>query len=163
MKIKNKIIAAILALVMLVCAIPLSVFATDTDTEDGIVLESVSIAIGEDIAINYYLNIGDEDVNALFATFTYGEKTKTVALRDEEKSGNVVKLSIGLNTLEMAEDVVLTLAYSDGEAVSFTTATQDTPVTEYTYSVKQYVESILARKTSSDELRAAVRSLLAYG
>ena len=164
MKTKTKIIAFVISLVMLVGMIPFAVFAEESEAsaQSKIVLDGVNITLGEEIAINYYLTLGEDEINSLTANFAYGEKNKTVRLADAEKTENGVKLTVGLNVLEMAETVTLTFVDAEGAQVEFNTASSETAISAYTYSVKQYVESILARKSSSDELKAAAKSLLTY-
>lgn len=167
MKIKTKIIAFVISLLMLVGMIPFAVFAEESEAsaQSKIVLDGVNITLGEEIAINYYLTLGElgeDEINSLTANFAYGEKNKTVRLADAEKTENGVKLTVGLNVLEMAETVTLTFVDAEGAQVEFNTASSETAISAYTYSVKQYVESILARKSSSDELKAAAKSLLTY-
>ena len=164
MKIKTKIIAFVISLLMLVGMIPFAVFAEESEAsaQSKIVLDGVNITLGEEIAINYYLTLGEDEINSLTANFAYGEKNKTVRLADAEKTENGVKLTVGLNVLEMAETVTLTFVDAEGAQVEFNTTSSETAISAYTYSVKQYVESILARKSSSDELKAAAKSLLTY-
>ena len=147
-------IAMLLCFVMLVGMIPFAVFAEESEAsaQSKIVLDGVNITLGEEIAINYYLTLGElgeDEINSLTANFAYGEKNKTVRLADAEKSENGVKLTVGLNVLEMAETVTLTFVGAEGAQVEFNTASSETAISAYTYSVKQYVESILARKSSS--------------
>ena len=166
MKIKTKIIALAISVVMIVCALPVSLFATqaagNSDGEKEIVLEGVNVTLGAEIAINYYLSVNEEQTEELTATFTYGEKTETVALSEAEKTANGVKLSLGLNVLEIALDVTLTLSDSEGNPVQFATAKSADKISEYTYSMKQYAINMASSKTVSTQAKAAAKSILIY-
>ena len=130
----NRILSALLVLVMVLSMLPATVFATsETD-----VLEGWNLALGENIGVNFHLNSADYTVtitvNGVEVNPTISDKVVTVNVAAAQMTD-----TIGL-TVKSGEETVHT-----GE-----------------YSVRQYAETILNGEYDA-EVKEMVKEMLNYG
>ena len=131
----NRILSALIALVMVLSMLPATVFA---DNETANVLEGWNISLGDNIAVNFHLNSADYTVNT---TVNGVEVTPVI-------SDKVVTVSVA--AAQMNDTIVLTV--KNGEETVHTGE----------YSVRKYAETILTGDYA-DYVKAMVKELLNYG
>ena len=130
----NRILSALIALVMVLSMLPATVFATgETD-----VLEGWSIALGDNIGVKFYLNSADYTVAA---TVNGAEVTPVI-------SENVVTVNVA--AAQMNDTIVLTV--KNGDEIVHTDE----------YSVREYAENILTGEYA-DYVKDMVKEMLNYG
>ncbi|MBQ7132197.1 MAG: hypothetical protein IJO29_06460 [Oscillospiraceae bacterium] len=118
---------------------------TSASIEDGV------------IGLNFFMSFGEEvlaDEGAmLYITFADGT-TEAWTISDGEETENGYKYPVYVDAKEMADDVTIQVAMSDG-----------TVGKEYTQSVKAYANEILSAEagTYTDETIALVKAMLVYG
>ena len=131
----NRILSALIALVMVLSMLPAAVFATG---ETANVLEGWSITLGDNIGVKFHLNSADYTVTT---TVNGAEVTPTI-------SGNVVTVNVA--AAQMNDTIVLTV--KSGEEVVHTGE----------YSVRQYAETILSGEYDG-YVKDMVKEMLNYG
>jgi len=130
----NRILSALIALVMVLSMLPATVFATgETD-----VLEGWSITLGDNIGVKFYLNSADYTVAA---TVNGAEVTPAI-------SDNVVIVNVA--AAQMNDTIVLTV--KNGDEIVHTDE----------YSVREYAETILTGEYA-DYVKDMVKEMLNYG
>ena len=130
----NRILSALLVLVMVLSMLPATVFATgETDA-----LEGWSITLGDNIGVNFYLSSADYTVTA---TVNGAAVTPTI-------SGKVATVNVA--AAQMTDTIGLTV--KSGEETVHTGE----------YSVRQYAETILTGEYDS-EVKEMVKEMLNYG
>ena len=128
-----------------------------TSAEEKPSLSFYSISLNGDVAINYYMTLpaavaADETAYMLF-TMADGEQIQVPVTEEQKVTVNgdtYYKFTASVAAKEMTDDVKAQFIYAGGE----------TEV--YTYSVKQYADTILAGEYQ-DELKALVSAMLQYG
>ncbi len=130
--------------------------STEGEPVQGVVkCDGISLTLSSDIHINFYMQLTDEALANGKMVFTIGNrKVEGVTAQLNESNGRYY-FACPLNALEMAETVTATFTYGS------TTYTQ-------TYSVKQYIETILNGKDKqgnaySDEMKLLARKIANYG
>ena len=130
----NRILSALIALVMVLSMLPATVFATgETD-----VLEGWSITLGDNIGVKFHLNSADYTVAA---TVNGAEVTPVI-------SENVVTVNVA--AAQMNDTIVLTV--KNGDEIVHTDE----------YSVREYAETILTGEYA-DYVKDMVKEMLNYG
>ncbi len=130
----NRILSALIALVMVLSMLPATVFATgETD-----VLEGWSITLGDNIGVKFYLSSADYTVTA---TVNGAEVTPTI-------SGETVTVNVA--AAQMTDIIGLTV--KNGEETVHTGE----------YSVRQYAETILTGEYD-EYVKDMVKEMLNYG
>ncbi len=131
----NRILSALIVLVMVLSMLPATVFATG-ETEN--VLEGWNISLGENIGVKFYLNSADYTVTT---TVNGAEVTPVI-------SGKVVTVNVA--AAQMNDPIVLTVKNGD-----------ETVHTDE-YSVREYAETILGGEYD-DYVKDMVKEMLNYG
>lgn len=118
---------------------------TSASIEDGVIGLNFFMSFGEDV-------LADEGA-MLYITFADGT-TEAWTISDGEETENGYKYPVYVDAKEMADDVTIQVAMSDG-----------TVGKEYTQSVKAYANEILSAEagTYTDETIALVKAMLVYG
>ena len=130
--------------------------STEGELVQGVVkCDGISLTLGSDISINFYMQLTDEALANGKMVFTIGNRTVEGVSAQLNESNKRYYFACPLNALEMAETVTATFTYGS------TTYTQ-------TYSVKQYIETILNGKDKqgndySDEMKLLARKIANYG
>lgn len=130
----NRILSALLVLVMVLSMLPATVFA-ESETD---VLEDWGVTLGENIGVYFQLNSADYAVTA-----TLGGTDVTPVI-----SGNVATVNVA--AAQMNDPIVLTV--KNGEETVHTGE----------YSVRQYAETILSGNADA-EVKELVQEMLNYG
>ena len=131
----NRILSALLVLVMILSILPAAVFA---DNETANVLEGWSITLGDNIGVKFHLNSADYTVTT---TVNGAEVTPVI-------SENVVTVNVA--AAQMNDTIVLTV--KNGEEIAHTGE----------YSVRKYAETILTGDYA-DYVKEMVKEMLNYG
>ncbi len=139
------------------CGYKKYVYNTAGDNEGeivtGISYTGISLTLGSDIAINFYMNLTEEARQNGTMTFDIGGRIVTgIKVRKNE---NGYYFSTPLTALEMAETVKATFTYNGVDYVQ-------------EYSVEQYIEAIINGKDKdgndySDEMKLLARKIANYG
>ena len=126
-------------------------------------IDSYSVALADTIHMNFYTKLGAFAGEAgAYALITAGGKEQKIALNTLEAENGLYKITAKLSSIQMSENVSLKLFDADGNQVEIRKG--NTFSSEYTYSVRQYAEYILANKASySAEAIALVKAMLLYG
>jgi len=136
----NRILGALLVLVMIITMLPATVFATsETDVFVG-----WSLTLGEDIGVNFYLSQTAADYT-VDITVAENEAAYTTATKD----GYYV-VSVNVAAAQMTD--LITLTVTNGEQVMHTGE----------YSVRQYAEIILTGEYD-DEVKQMAKQMLNLG
>ena len=139
-KLANRILGALLVLVMIITMLPATVFATsETDVFAG-----WSLTLGEDIGVNFYLSQTAADYT-VDITVAGNEAAYTTATKD----GYYV-VSVNVAAAQMTD--LITLTVTNGEQVMHTGE----------YSVRQYAEIILTG-AYDDEVKQMAKQMLNLG
>ena len=111
-------------------------------------IDSASVTLGEDVALNYYVTMAD-GLNNVTMNFTMNGEVydRTLAQQTDGR----YKVSLELPPQYMANEITVELIYNN--------AVIETMV----YSVKQYAEDMLGKADSSDELKQLLTDMLYYG
>ena len=131
----NRILSALIALVMVLSMLPATVFAT---SETDSVLEGWNISLGDNIGVKFHLNSADYTVAA---TVNGAEVTPVI-------SENVVTVNVA--AAQMNDTIVLTV--KNGDEIVHTDE----------YSVREYAETILTGEYA-DYVKDMVKEMLNYG
>ena len=132
----NRILSALLVLVMVITMLPATVFATsETDVFAG-----WSLTLGEDIGVNFYLSQTAADYT-VDITVAGNEAAYTTATKD----GYYV-VSVNVAAAQMTD--LITLTVTNGEQVMHTGE----------YSVRQYAEIILTGEYD-DEVKQMAKQM----
>lgn len=164
---KQRILALILALVMVVCALPLSIFANgestpEAQTEEALTLTGVSVSLGGKIGLNFYVEADSATIEGATAKISVDGNVTEVKLAEAEKTETGVKLSALLSSIELSETVTLSFVDEGGNTLTFATAASGV-VTEYSTSVAEYAKRIVEDEKSDAKAKAAVKALMAFG
>lgn len=159
---KKRVVSIVLALVMIASMIPLSAisaFAGYDRSDDegeiitGIFYTGISLTLGSDISINFYMELTEEAKNNGTMTFDIGGRTVTVGKTDAKYNAKEQKYyySTPLTALEMAETVKATFSYNGLDYVQ-------------EYSVKEYICEIAENPVKYGEKAVAlVKKIANYG
>ena len=138
----NRILSALLVLVMVLSMLPASVFATG---EAGSPFKGWSLTLGENIGVNFYL--------AKDAAYTANVKVGGVQANYEQtETDDSYVITVKVAAAQMTDTIALTV--KNGETVVHTDD----------YSVREYAEIILAENSGYDvEVKDMVLQMLNYG
>lgn len=164
---KQRILALILALVMVVCALPLSIFANgestpEAQTEEALTLTGVSVSLGGKIGLNFYVEASDDVLETATAKISFDGKVTEKKLSEAEKTENGIRFSALLSSIELSETVTLSFVDEGGNTLTFATAANGA-VTEYSTSVAEYAKTIVENESYDAKAKAAVKALMAFG
>lgn len=115
-----------------------------------------SLTLADEIGVNFFMNIPEyartEGAYMEFSISGRGGKTTKVKLSDitAETDGRY-KFTCPVNALQMAETITATYHYGEKETV------------ENTYSVKQYVETVVKSDSENESVKNLVKALADYG
>lgn len=115
---------------------------------------SHNLNLGDDISVNFYLDLADYVVSDGTATvnFDFNGKLTSVPVSEAEKSGNAYKFTLPVAAAEMT-DIITGQLYIGKEPVGDT----------FTYSVRQYAEYILNNAEEYQNTVPLVKAMLNYG
>lgn len=159
---KKRVVSIVLAVMMIVAMIPLSAisaFAGYDRSDDegeiitGIFYTGISLTLGSDISINFYMELTEEAKNNGTMTFDIGGRTVTAGETDAKYNAKEQKYyySTPLTALEMAETVKATFSYNGIDYVQ-------------EYSVKEYICEIAENPVKYGEKAVAlVKKIANYG
>jgi hypothetical protein len=111
-------------------------------------IDKASVTLGEQVILNYYVNLTQEEAANATIVFSVNEQTLDVT---GEQIGNRVKFSFFLPPQYMADNIDAKL-YIDGNEID-----------SMSYSIKAYAQTLLNAEDSSDELKRVVSDMLHYG
>ena len=115
--------------------------------EPEVTVSGYQASVADDVTLNYVLNIPEAledkaDNGKLMATITYADgTTKEIAVQAEDE----YFVPVSVAPKEIANEISVTIG--DGT---------------FTYSVKEYLESVLNSETATDSEKAVAKSLLNY-
>ncbi len=115
--------------------------------EPEVTVSGYQASVADDVTLNYVLNIPDAledkaDNGKLMATITYADgTTKEIAVQVEDE----YFVPVSVAPKEIANEISVTIG--DGT---------------FTYSVKEYLESVVNSETATDNEKAVAKSLLNY-
>jgi uncharacterized repeat protein (TIGR02543 family) len=116
------------------------------------VVDAWNITLGDDIGLNFAVNVAPELVNDSAVEITVEGITKTVNLTDAAKNEKGQYLiSVNLAAAQMTESVQVKTLLSGAV------------IEDKTYTVRQYADYILADENQSEEIKNLVRAMLIYG
>lgn len=121
-----------------------------TNVEVPSSFDSASVTIGEEITLNYYVNIAEGLAEKTTVIFSYNEKT--IEAEGELQADGRYKYSLELAPQFMTVNVCAQV-YFDGKLVD----------TIEEYSVAKYAYNTLNNEASSEELKRLVSDMLYYG
>ena len=166
---KQRIFAVILVVVMLVCALPLSLFAeaegeqaTAAQGESTLSLSGVSVSLGSKIALNLFVDADDAVIEDTTAKISVDAKTSEIKLSDADKTESGVKISVLLSSTQLSKDVKVSFIDKEGNVLDFATSEAGS-VTEYSTSVMQYSKRIVNDASFDAKAKNAVKAMMAFG
>ena len=163
---KKKILISLLVVLLLVCAVAVGVFATDS-TATEFAISKAQLNFGVDLRFKFKVSVPADvtaDVKLLVWEGAQDGVDYTQAKRDTEgyteltnpitdENGLLVFTYNGITAAEMGKTIYLRAYYNDG--------TQDVYTEAKRYSMAQYLHSIY--DSSDDKEKAVIDALMAYG
>lgn len=116
--------------------------------EAAISVKQWNLSLGENIGVNFYLDIAEEKLSETVVTVKVAEETLSLEAAKLPVVNDLYQLSIQVAAAQMTENIEI---FVDGAAVG-----------AKTYSVRQYADYILAGSYDS-AIQALVREMLSYG
>ncbi len=121
---------------------------------DKAVVTAWNLTLGNQISVNFYMDIEDAVKETAAVNITLAEKTVSYPVADavvDEATGQYV-FTVGLNAAQMTENVTVELV-NNGQVFG-----------SKCYSVRQYADYVLSDENGIPEnIKALVREMLAYG
>ncbi len=137
----KKVLSLLLALMMFLSAVPVTTRADDASATSYV--ESWSLTLRDDIAVNFNLQIDEQD-KASTVQAQVGDKTLTW------EAASAASISVPVSAAQMTDEIVISLV--NGETVTRLNS----------YTVRQYADYILAN-SDCDYTKSLVRAMLEYG
>ncbi len=127
-------------------------------------LEGYNVALADTIHMNFYAKLGSVANEAgAYALLTVGGEEQKVMLNTLEPAANgTYKITAKVSSIQMDKGV--SLKFFDGEGTQLDIQKNGTVSDEYSYSVKQYAEYIIANQANyTAEALNVVKAMLLYG